>query len=70
VERGGTVMHGATMNTPTLSVRIPLGLRDQLEQIAEQDRRPLSNLVRLALEDYASEQRRGERSHRGHHRAA
>jgi predicted transcriptional regulator len=58
-------MHGATMNTPTLSVRVPQPLRDQLEQIAEQDRRPLASLVRNALEDFASEQRRGERSPRG-----
>jgi predicted transcriptional regulator len=53
------------MEKAILSVRIPSPLRDQLEQIAEQDRRPLSNLIRNALQDYASEQHRGERSHRG-----
>jgi predicted DNA-binding protein len=48
---------------------LPADLRDQLEQLAEQDRRPLATFVRLALEDYASEQRRGERSNRGNRAA-
>jgi predicted transcriptional regulator len=53
------------METAILSVRIPSPLRDQLEHLAEADRRPLANLVRNALQDYAAEHQRGERSHRG-----
>jgi CopG-like RHH_1 or ribbon-helix-helix domain, RHH_5 len=44
----------AAMNTPSLSVRIPVAVRDRLEQLAQRDRRSLSNLVCLALQDYVS----------------
>jgi predicted DNA-binding protein len=56
------------MNTPTLSVRVPQPLREQLEELALQDRRPLSNFVRLVLQDYAETQRR-EEPHRDHRAA-
>jgi predicted transcriptional regulator len=52
-------------DTASFSVRVPRELHEELAALADQDRRSVSNLIRLALEDYASEQRRGERSHRG-----
>jgi predicted transcriptional regulator len=45
-------------DTASFSVRVPRELHDELAQIAEQDRRSVSNLIRVALEDFASEQRR------------
>jgi predicted transcriptional regulator len=53
------------METAVLSVRLPPALLDRLELLANRDRRPLSNLVRNALSDFAEAERGGERSNRG-----
>jgi predicted transcriptional regulator len=34
------------------SVRIPATIRERLEAIAEEERRTLGNVIRIALEDY------------------
>jgi predicted transcriptional regulator len=44
----------------SLTVRIPAGLREQVEEIAARDRRRPSELVRLVLEDYVREQAQEE----------
>jgi hypothetical protein len=65
----GEVSLGSMLGTslPRICVSLPQPLRDQLEQLAEQDRRPLATFVRLALQDFADEQRR---DHPRGHRAA
>jgi predicted transcriptional regulator len=41
-----------TMDVAPTSIRIPRDLRDQLEKIAKEQRRSLSNLVLLVLEQF------------------
>jgi predicted transcriptional regulator len=55
----------STNKLASFSVRVPRELREEFDCIAEQDRRSVANVVRIALEDYAGQQRRGERTHRG-----
>jgi hypothetical protein len=38
--------------TVTTSVRLPAGMRERLEAIANEERRTLGNVIRIALEDW------------------
>jgi predicted DNA-binding protein len=38
--------------TVATSVRLPAGLREQLEAVATVERRTLGNVIRIALEDW------------------
>lgn len=48
--------HGAR-----LDMRVPPDLKQALEEFAEADRRRLTDLVRIVLEDYVAERRQTER---------
>jgi predicted transcriptional regulator len=39
----------------TLAIRVPQELRDRLQRIADSERRPMSQLARNVLEDYANQ---------------
>jgi predicted transcriptional regulator len=43
--------------TANLKIRVEPALRAALEQVAETDRRPLAQLIRVALEDFAAARR-------------
>jgi predicted HicB family RNase H-like nuclease len=47
------------LKSDQLSLRIDPVIRERLEAAAEQDRRPVSNLVRNVLADWADQPHRG-----------
>jgi hypothetical protein len=54
-------MQNTTPKTDQLSIRIDPVIRRQLEAAAEQDRRPMSNLVRLVLANWLASHDGGDR---------
>ena len=47
--------------TVATSVRLPTDIRERLEAIADEERRTLGNVIRIALEDWLDERGRSKR---------
>lgn len=45
-------VHGMTNETPVMSLRVPLDLKDELQRLADADQRSLSNYIVKALRDH------------------
>lgn len=50
----------ADEGTIATSVRLPADMRERLEAIAEEERRTLGNVIRIAIEDWLDERGRGK----------
>jgi predicted DNA-binding protein len=51
-------MHMKRKPTDFASTRIPVEIKDKLERIAERERRSVSQLIRIAIEQYVQKESR------------
>jgi hypothetical protein len=55
LRKSSKVMHMAERQSAQLVIRVQPALRKELESVAAAERRPLGNLVRLALSDWLAQ---------------